>query len=65
MKGKVKSFRPTGRRIIELFSSIIIVLEYNHAEGGLVKRYIDSRFNHLNRVAKLAGFDMSIYISPP
>ncbi len=65
LRGKIKSSRPTGRRIIELFSSIIVVLEYNHAEGGAVKRYIDKRFNHLNRVAKLAGFDMSIYTSPP
>lgn len=65
LQGKVKSFRPTGRRIIELFSGIIVVLEYNHAEGGSVKRYIDKRFNRLNRVAGLAGFDMSIYTSPP
>ena len=65
LNGKVKSFRPTGRRIIELFSSIIVVLEYNHAEDGPEKRYIDSRYNRLNRIAKLAGFDMSIYTSPP
>ena len=61
LKGNVKSFEPTGNRILELFESVKIL---KIDEGGFVKRIIPNRYLKLQRLLGFAGFDMSIYQAP-
>ena len=61
LKGNVKSFEPTGNRIIELFEPVKI-LKIN--DSGSMKRVIPKRYLNLQRLLSFAGFDMSIYQAP-
>ncbi len=61
LKGNVKSFEPTGNRIIELFEPLKI-LKIN--DSGSMKRVIPKRYLDLQRLLRFAGFDMSIYQAP-
>jgi len=61
LKGNVKSFEPTGNRIIELFEPVKI-LKIN--DSGSMKRVIPKRYLDLQRLLGFAGFDMGIYQGP-
>jgi transposase len=59
MAGNVPSFRPTGRRVLELLAPIkILVL----TEGGRKRRILPERYSDLDRVLRLAGFGIEVYI---
>jgi transposase len=58
MAGNVRSFRPTGRRILELLAPIKILLL---SEEGKKRRVLPARYKELNRVLRLAGFGLEIY----
>ncbi len=61
--GKVKSFEPTGTRILELFEYVKI-LKVN--ENEKIKRYLPEKYiNELRRVVSFLRIDFDIFINPP
>lgn len=61
LKGNVKSFEPTGHRILQLFESFKIIYI---KEGSFVKRLLPDRYLELDRVLKMIGFEMDIFTKP-
>ncbi len=61
LKGNVKSFEPTGHRILQLFESFKIIYI---KENGSVKRILPDRYFELDRVLKMIGFEMDIFTKP-
>jgi hypothetical protein len=60
--GKVKSFEPTGARILELFEYVKILMV---KESGKIKRYLSERYsNDLRRVMGLIGIELGIFTKP-
>ncbi|MDN5332621.1 MAG: hypothetical protein PWP45_1846 [Tepidanaerobacteraceae bacterium] len=61
--GKVKSFEPTGARILELFEYVKIL---KVKESGKIKRYLPEKYsNDLRRVAGIIGIEFGIFTEPP
>lgn len=58
LSGNVKSFEPTGNRILELLDPVKVL---HVDDGGRVKRFLPKRYYDLSRVLKFAGFDLEIY----
>ena len=61
LAGRVKSFSPTGQRVLQLFSEVKVVYI---KDNGFVKRILPDRYYALERVLNMIGFDMSIYTEP-
>ncbi len=59
--GKKKSLSPTGNKILELFRPVKIV--YIEEEDG-AKRFLLKRYLELERVLKMIGFDLDIFVKP-
>lgn len=56
VQGKVKTFRPTGRRILELLETVLVMTTENPYRRAFSSRY------KVPRVLKLAGFEPDIYL---
>ena len=62
LPGKRKSFTPTGNMILELFRPVKILRLME--DDGVVKRYLPTQYNHLERVLQLIGLDIDIFTKP-
>lgn len=61
----VKTFRPTGERILELITDISVIYSHDNTEPNGVKRELDDEIHICQRVFELAGIDTSVYQIPP
>jgi len=57
LQGKVETFKPTGKRILEFFETVLVMTTDNP-----YRRTFSSRYK-VPRVLKLAGFEPDIYLN--
>ncbi len=61
LEGGVKSFSPTGQRVLQLFSEVKVVYI---KDNDFIKRILPDRYYALERTLNMIGLDMSIYTKP-
>ncbi len=57
LQGKVETFKPTGKRILEFLETVLVMTTDNPYRRAFSSRY------KVPRVLKLAGFEPDIYLN--